>query len=119
MSRTRTLRLGLYADEAHLAWAGALVDGAVAARRARLVERTVLRTLPGSRTTTAYLYDDLAEQWALEHPGHDAGGREPVELRVRLVCSLRTWRAVRKAVLRALCPQGAQPHVCRVPWCVS
>ncbi|CAM5556465.1 hypothetical protein [Streptomyces griseomycini] len=117
--RTRLLRFGLYADEEGLAWAGALVDGAVAARGARLVGRTVLRTLPGSGATTADLYDHLAEQWARENPGRSAGAREPVELRVRLVCSLRTWRAVRKAVLRDLCPRGTAPHVCRVPWCAA
>ncbi|MFC8367210.1 MULTISPECIES: hypothetical protein [unclassified Streptomyces] len=118
--RTRHLRFGLYADEEGLAWAGSLVDGAVAASQgARLVERSVLRTLPGSGMTTADLYDHLAEQWAWEHPGQSGGAREPVELRVRLVCSLRTWRAVRKAVLRGLCPQGASPHVCRVPWCAA
>ncbi|MFD8520290.1 hypothetical protein ACFV2D_09765 [Streptomyces capillispiralis] len=119
MSRTRTLRLGLYADEEGLAWTGALVDEAVAAHGARPVGRSVLRTLPGSGRTTAYHYDHLAEQWAVEHPGDDGGGREPVELRVRLVCSPRTWRAVRKAVLRGLCPEGPAPHVRRVPWCTA
>ncbi|MFF9487079.1 hypothetical protein [Streptomyces sp. NPDC014676] len=115
--RTRLLRFGLYADDEGLAWAGSVVDRAMAPRSARIVGRDVVRTLPGSGMTTADLYDHLAEQWAWEHPGRSGGAREPVELRVRLVCSLRTWRAVRKAVLRGLCPQGTAPHVCRVPWC--
>ncbi|CAL9523945.1 hypothetical protein [Streptomyces sp. Tu 3180] len=114
--RTRTLRFGLYADEEALAWVDTIVDGAVASRGARIAGRTVARTSPDGGTTTAELYDFLAEQWAWEHPGQSGGTREPVELRVRLVCSLRTWRAVRKAVLRGLCPQGTAPHTCRVPW---
>ncbi|MDT0405215.1 MULTISPECIES: hypothetical protein [Streptomyces] len=117
--RTRLLRFGLYADEEGLAWAGSVVDRATALHNARTVGRDVVRTLPGSGTTTADLYDHLAQQWAWEHPGRSSGAREPVELRVRLVCSLRTWRAVRKAVLRGLCPRGAAPHVCRVPWCAA
>ncbi|GGW45080.1 hypothetical protein [Streptomyces griseoloalbus] len=117
--RACTLRFGLYADEEGLAWVESLVDGAVASRSARIAGRTVLRTLPDSGMTTADLYDHLAEQWALEHPGRGSGAREPVELRVRLVCSLRTRRAIRKAVLRGLCPQGSAPHTCRVPWCAA
>ncbi|MET7293301.1 hypothetical protein ABZS79_14400 [Streptomyces griseoloalbus] len=117
--RARVLRFGLYADEEGLAWVESLVDGAVASRSARITGRTVRRTLPDSAMTTADLYDHLAEQWAWEHPGHDGGAREPVELRVRLVCSLRTWRAIRKAVLRDLCPRGPAPHTCRVPWCTA
>ncbi|MFC8424558.1 hypothetical protein ACFUN7_27370 [Streptomyces sp. NPDC057236] len=116
--RARLLRFGLYADEEGLAWAASVVDRAVESRNARAVGRSVVRTLPGGMTT-ADLYDHLAQQWAREHPGRSGGAREPVELRVRLVCSLRTWRAVRKAVLRGLCPQGTAPHVCRVPWCAS
>ncbi|NGO70185.1 hypothetical protein [Streptomyces boncukensis] len=114
--RTRTLRFGLYADEEGLAWAGRLVADAVASHSARTVDVTVARTLPGSDLTTADVYDLLAEQWTAEHPGQDSGTREAVELRVRLVCSLRTWRAIRKQVIRALCPEGSAPHVCRVPW---
>ncbi|GAA4960285.1 hypothetical protein GCM10023238_29180 [Streptomyces heliomycini] len=117
--RTRLLRFGLYADEEGLTWVGALADGAVAAHGARPVGRDRAARPAGSGMTTADLYDDLAEQWARENPGRSAGAREPVELRVRLVCSLRTWRAVRKTVLRDLCPQGAAPHACRVPWCTA
>ncbi|MFK0119442.1 hypothetical protein [Streptomyces sp. NPDC090994] len=107
--RTRSLRLGLYGDAEGLAWAGGVVDEAVAVRGARVVERTVVTALPED-------YDHLVEQWAWEHPGEDPGRRKVVELYVRLRCSLRVWRAVRKAVLRGLCPEGDRPHVCRVPW---
>ncbi|MBI0293836.1 hypothetical protein JBE04_04845 [Streptomyces sp. PRKS01-29] len=112
----RTLRLGLYADEQGLAWVGELVHAAVGARSARIVRETVVRTFPGSELSTADVYDLLAEQWAVEHPGRSSGAREPVELRVHVVCSLRTWRTIRKAVIRALCPEGTAPHACRVPW---
>ncbi|POX42654.1 hypothetical protein C3486_03515 [Streptomyces sp. Ru73] len=114
--KTRTLNFGLYADDEGLAWAGRLVDEAVASRGARLVGKSVVRTVGDGGLPTAELYDFLAEQWAWEHPGQDSGAREPVHLKVRLVCSLRTWRAIRKAVLRSLCPEGSAPHACRVPW---
>ncbi|MEU6476194.1 hypothetical protein ABZ858_04760 [Streptomyces sp. NPDC047017] len=113
--RTRTLRFGLYADEQGLARVREILAAAVAARSARIAEETVVRALDGG-TTTAEAYDLLAEQWAWEHPGGDSGAREAVELRARLVCSLRTWRGVRKAVLKGLCPEGDAPHVCQVPW---
>ncbi|MFJ7154217.1 hypothetical protein ACIQUQ_04700 [Streptomyces sp. NPDC101118] len=114
--RTRTLRLGLYADAEGLAWTLGLVEDAVRARSARIAGTAVAHTLPGGHVTTAEMYDVLVDQWAWEHPGQDPGTREAVELRVRLVCSLRTWRAVRKTVLRTMCPPSTEPHVCRVPW---
>jgi hypothetical protein len=117
--RTRTLRFGLYADEQGLAWVSGLVDEAVAARRARIAAKTVAHTIPGSGLTTADAYDHLAEQWVWENPGQSSGAREAVELRVRLACSLRTWRAIRTTVIRTMCPEGAGPHVCRVPWAAA
>ncbi|MFE7272217.1 hypothetical protein [Streptomyces sp. NPDC057623] len=109
--RTRTLRFGLYADEQGLAWVKGLVDEVVGAREARIVGETVEHS--------ADAYDHLAEQWGWENPGQSSGAREAVELRVRLACSLRTWRTIRKAVIRALCPEGTGPHVCRVPWAAA
>ncbi|MGW2180588.1 hypothetical protein ACWCXX_21290 [Streptomyces sp. NPDC001732] len=117
--RTRILKFGLYADEQGLAWVQGLVDAAVVSQSARIVDRTVGRTFPGSGLTTADAYDHLAEQWVWENPGVDSGAREAVELRVRLVCSLRTWRAIRKTMIRTLCPAGAAPHICRVPWAAA
>ncbi|CAM5495535.1 hypothetical protein SXANM310S_03509 [Streptomyces xanthochromogenes] len=123
--RTRKLRIGLYADEAGLVWVRGLVDQAVRTRRlhrsrsARTLEVDIARFLQGGRLATAEMYDLLAEQWAIEHEGGDSGAREPVELRVSLVCSLRTWRVIRKEILRTLCPEGMEPHLCRVPWCTA
>ncbi|MER7825996.1 hypothetical protein BCL76_102424 [Streptomyces sp. CG 926] len=114
--RTRVLRFGLYADEPGLAWVRGLVADAVGSRSARIMEMSVLRTLPGSGMPAAEMYEHLVDQWDIEHPGEGRGGREPVELRVDLDCSLRTWRAVRAAVIEGLCPEGAGRHVCRVPW---
>ncbi|MBP8531659.1 hypothetical protein [Streptomyces sp. MK37H] len=114
--RTRTLRFGLYADEQGLAWVRELVETAVGSRSARIVSESVAHTFPGSELTTADVYDLLAEQWAVEHPGQSSGAREAVELRVHLGCSLRTWRAIRKTVIKALCPEGMAPHACPVPW---
>ncbi|WP_328963574.1 hypothetical protein [Streptomyces virginiae] len=114
--RTRTLRFGLYADEQGLAWVEGLVADAVGSRSARITGESVLRTLPGSGMPTAEMYDHLAEQWDIEHPGESRGAREPVELQVDLACSLRTWREIRATVIRTLCPEGTAPHTCRVPW---
>ncbi|MFF4421224.1 hypothetical protein ACFY04_10640 [Streptomyces sp. NPDC001549] len=114
--RTRELRFGLYADEQGLAWVGQLVEDAVGPRSARIIGETVVDTHPGSGLSTADMYDFLAEQWDVEHPGHSSGARRAVELRVRLECSLRTWRAIRRTVTGTLCPEGTAPHTCRVPW---
>ncbi|MFJ7590633.1 hypothetical protein ACIQZO_25265 [Streptomyces sp. NPDC097617] len=110
------MTFGLYADEQGLAWVESLVEDAVPSRNVRIVGATVAHTFPGSGLTTADAYDYLARQWAVEHPGRGSGERRPVELRVRLVCSLRTRRAMHKAVIKALCPEGERPHACRVPW---
>lgn len=107
---------GLYADGQGVARVRGIVGDAVAARSASIVAEDVSHTAFGCDAPTADIYDHLAEQWDLEHPGQDSGAREPVELRVRLRCSLRTWRAIRKEVIRSLCPEGMAPHVCRVPW---
>ncbi|MCX5163575.1 MULTISPECIES: hypothetical protein [unclassified Streptomyces] len=117
--RTRILRFGLYADEQGLAWVRELVDQTVGSRSARIVKVDIARTYPDSDLTTAEMYDFLTEQWAIEHPGQNSGEREAVELRVHLACSLRTWRAIRKVVIRTLCPAGMAPHTCRVPWCAG
>ncbi|MEU1042554.1 hypothetical protein ACFYP4_14955 [Streptomyces sp. NPDC005551] len=117
--RTRSLSFGLYADEQGLAWARQLVEEAVGSHSAQIVRETVAHTVFGSELTTADVYEFLAEQWACEHPGQSSGARQPVELCVYLVCSLRTWRAIRKAVIKALCPEGMAPHICRVPWIAS
>lgn len=114
--RTRVLKFGLYADEQGLAWARKLVEDAAGSRSARIISETVAHTFPGSELSTADVYDFLAEQWAAEHPAQSSGARHLTELRVHLVCSLRTWRAIRKTVIKTLCPEGTAPHACRVPW---
>ncbi|MFE5718032.1 hypothetical protein [Streptomyces erythrochromogenes] len=110
--RARRLRLGLYADEQELAWVRSLVEDAVGSRKARILGGTVAITVDDG-------LDFLAEQWAVEHPGRSGGSRQQVTMDVSLGCSLRTWRAIRKAVLTALCPEGSGPHICRVPWTVG
>jgi hypothetical protein len=80
--RTRTVRFGLYADEQGLAWVKGLVAEAVGARSARIVRATVAHTFPGSGSTTADVYDHLAEQWEWEHreqwrPGSGRAARPP------------------------------------------
>lgn len=117
--RTRVLKFGLYADEQGLAWVSKLVGEAVGSRSARIVDEAIVRILPGSELSTADVYDHLAEQWAVEHPAQSSDARETVELRVHLLCSLRTWRAIRKTVIKTLCPESMAPHICRVPWAAA
>ncbi|WP_327360210.1 hypothetical protein [Streptomyces sp. NBC_01296] len=106
--RTRALAFGLYADEEGLAWVRALVEDVVGSHSARIIDMT---TSPVAGTD-----DFLARQWAAEHPGRASGARQPVTLRLHVMCSLRTRRALRKAVIAALCPEGEALHTCRVPW---
>ncbi|MFI6150710.1 hypothetical protein [Streptomyces sp. NPDC051109] len=105
---TRDLAFGLYADEEGLAWVRALCENVVGSHSARIVDTT--------RTPVTDADDFLARQWAVEHPGRASGARQSVTLRLRVACSLRTRRALRKAVIAALCPEGAALHTCRVPW---
>ncbi|WP_374776904.1 hypothetical protein OG756_33285 [Streptomyces sp. NBC_01310] len=117
--RTRRLAFGLYADEQGLAWVEGLVEDAVRSRNARntrIVSATVAHTVPGSGLPTADLYDYLAHQWAVEHLGQSSGARQAVELRVRLVCSRRAHRVIRRTVIHTLCPEESAQHACRVPW---
>lgn len=117
--RTRKLTFGLYADEQGLAWVEGLARDAVRSRNARNTRITgvsVAHSLPGSEGSTADAYDFLAHQWAVEHPGQRSGERQAVELSVRLVCSRRAHRVIRRTVINALCPEGTDPHACRVPW---
>ncbi|MDA5283869.1 hypothetical protein ACWGHM_13595 [Streptomyces sp. NPDC054904] len=106
--RTRDLTFGLYADAEGLAWVKTLIEDAVGSRGARIVGM--------NETSPADAYDFLAQQWAVEHPARNSGARQPIELRVRLVCSLRKRRTLRNTVIAALCPQGTASHRCRVPW---
>ncbi|GAA3116799.1 hypothetical protein GCM10017687_33020 [Streptomyces echinatus] len=80
---TRDLRFGLYADEEGLALVEGIVRRAVEPRSARILRWSVARTVVDGGLTTAYLYDHLAEQWAVENPGRAGGARRPVELHVR------------------------------------
>ncbi|NSC22970.1 hypothetical protein FM076_18100 [Streptomyces albus subsp. chlorinus] len=111
----RWLRFGLYADEDGVELVKDLVRREARGRAVRLVEWREEREVLGG-VPVAELYEELGRQWAYEHPGEDPGARQPVELAVGVRCSLKVWRALRKAVLGALCPEGDAPHVCRVPW---
>lgn len=117
--KTRKLTFGLYADDQGLAWVEGLVENAVRSRNARntrITSTTVADSLSGSEGSPADAYDFLAHQWAVEHPGHSSGERRAVELRIRLVCSRRAHRVIRRTVISTLCPEGSAPHACHVPW---
>ncbi|MGI5349806.1 hypothetical protein ACQEU8_16675 [Streptomyces sp. CA-250714] len=112
----RWLRCGVFADDEGLEFVRDVIRREVAARSATLVGPLEVRGELGGGVSAEEMYGDLREQWEIEHPGQDPGARRPVEVAVRVRCSLRVWRALRKGVLRGLCPEGDAPHVCRVPW---
>ncbi|MEU2719722.1 hypothetical protein ACFW4X_11000 [Streptomyces smyrnaeus] len=112
----RWLRFGVFADEEGLEFVRDVIRRELAARRVTVVGPLQERDRLDDGCTAEYLYGDLREQWEIEHPGQDAGRRRPLEVAVRVRCSLRVWRAVRKGIIRGLCPEGNGPHVCRVPW---
>ncbi|MEU8465925.1 hypothetical protein [Streptomyces sp. NPDC029003] len=105
--RTRGLAFALYMDAEGLERVQGLIADAVEASSARVV---------GMSAVPADGYGFLAQQWDVEHPGRSRGARRPVELRVRLACSLRTRRELRKALIATLCPAGQAEHVCPAPW---
>ncbi|MFI8850375.1 hypothetical protein ACIGW3_09320 [Streptomyces sp. NPDC053499] len=112
----RWLRFGIFADGDGVAFVEDVVRREVAGRCATVVGWRVVGGDLGGGVTAEEMYGDLREQWVVEHPGEDPGDRRPVEVAVGVKCSLRVWRALRKGILRELCPQGDAPHVCRVPW---
>ncbi|MFB7593563.1 hypothetical protein [Streptomyces sp. NPDC056160] len=73
------MKFGVYADEEGLAWVGGLVAEASRARGARLVGQTVVGGVvdAGSGLATAEMYDFLAQEWALEHPGRSRAPANP------------------------------------------
>ncbi|WP_424216492.1 hypothetical protein ACN20G_30635 (plasmid) [Streptomyces sp. BI20] len=108
--RGRRIVVGLYGDEADLAWARELVTARARASARRAPVRAVLRPDTGGH------HEELAEQWGHERPGVDPGPRRTVELTVRVACSRRSWLRLRRELPALLCPAGAGPHVCRTPW---
>ncbi|MGW0731343.1 hypothetical protein [Streptomyces sp. NPDC002851] len=70
--------------------------------------------------TVAELYEELPEQWRVEHPGRDAAGRDVYEVRAGgLAVSEREAREVLDALLRLLCPDPEHIGPCAVPWSSS
>lgn len=114
--KARSLNFVLYADERGMEWIKGITESAARARGTRVVTWQQERTSGAGIGPLDNAYGFLAQQWAYEHPGETPGGRHLVELRVGVVCSLRVWRALRKTVLREMCPEGNAPHACRVPW---
>ncbi|MBO8195541.1 hypothetical protein ITI46_28405 [Streptomyces oryzae] len=112
----RWLRFGVYADDEGLEFVQDVIRRELAGRCAAPAGLWVRTGELGGGVTAEEMYGDLREQWAVEHPGEDPGARRPAEVAVRVKCSLRVWRALRKGILRGLCPEGSGPHVCRVPW---
>lgn len=110
--KARKLIFGLYADRSGLNWVEDIIRSA-ACERGVCVQRTEVCSYPDADIPD---YGFLGDQWRDEHPGKRPEDRRPVELRATVPCSLRVWRALRKEVLRRMCPEGNHPHTCEVPW---
>ncbi|MFC4868809.1 hypothetical protein [Streptomonospora arabica] len=64
--------------------------------------------------TVAGLYDELPQQWAIEHPGRDPRGRTTAQVRFGVVTEAPD--AVHEALCGLLCPEPLHPGPCPVPW---
>ncbi|MEV4870756.1 hypothetical protein [Streptomyces syringium] len=114
--KARALNFVLYADERGMEWVKQITKSAARERGTRVVTWQQAWTSDAGSEPPDDAFDFLAQQWAYEHPGEAPDGRRLVELRVGVVCSLRVWRALRKTVLRKMCPEEDAPHACQVPW---
>lgn len=64
----------------------------------------------------AEFYDDLPQQWRIQHPGADSGSRSVHELRVGLLTSRPRMDVLRDELTRVLCPDPEHDSPCPIPW---
>ncbi|MEV0371781.1 hypothetical protein AB0I10_18445 [Streptomyces sp. NPDC050636] len=72
-------------------------------------------TEPGGMPLTEF-YDELPEQWRIEHPGADPGSREIHEIRVGLPVSRQQMDRLREELARVACPDPEHRSPCPIPW---
>ncbi|QKW09014.1 hypothetical protein HUT18_24160 [Streptomyces sp. NA04227] len=61
-------------------------------------------------------YDELPEQWRIEHPGAEPGARRVHEIRVGTLAGGREAEALSEELTRVLCPDPEHSSPCPVPW---
>ncbi|MFD0381826.1 hypothetical protein ACFQ2B_03625 [Streptomyces stramineus] len=64
----------------------------------------------------AGLYEELPEQWRVEHPGQEPGERTVTELRVGVLGDTGQLRELLDALTALACPDPVHPGPCPVPW---
>ncbi|MGH4032300.1 hypothetical protein ACQB60_25570 [Actinomycetota bacterium Odt1-20B] len=70
----------------------------------------------GGGMSIAEFYDELPEQWRVEHPGEDPGERENYEIRVGVVVTHAEMEELRDRLTRVACPDPGHASPCPVPW---
>ncbi|AJE82494.1 hypothetical protein SLNWT_2118 [Streptomyces albus] len=112
------IQVGVYADEEG-------VRGSVDGFARLLGERGVPHALQvaGPQETTgpggmplAEFYEELHEQWRIEHPEASPGTRAVHEIRVGVLGSREEVDALREELTRVLCPDPEHPSPCPIPW---
>ncbi|SDG75070.1 hypothetical protein SAMN05421505_107179 [Sinosporangium album] len=119
------LRMGLYGAEAATEEltdkARSLLDEH--SRRAPIVRAWALSSIPGDQPTepgseeeltVSELYEELPEQWRLEHPGAEPGDRRVIELRIGVYGD--GLRELLDELSRLACPEPEHSSACPVPW---
>ncbi|MFC4562978.1 hypothetical protein ACFO4E_14030 [Nocardiopsis mangrovi] len=71
---------------------------------------------PGDPMTVAELYAELAEQWSVENPGREPGGRAVRELRVGVLADPALRRGLQDRLAALACPDPGHAGPCPVPW---
>lgn len=72
-------------------------------------------TAPGGMPLTEF-YDELPQQWRIEHRGADPGARQVHEIRVGLLAPEEQRDDLRAELTRVACPDPEHSSPCPVPW---
>ncbi|MDA3649613.1 hypothetical protein LZ318_08180 [Saccharopolyspora indica] len=77
------------------------------------------RTPAGGHMPLTEVYDELPEQWRLQHPATDPGSRRIHEIRIGLVTAHPETAPIRDALTRVICPDPEHTSPCPIPWSAS
>ncbi|MER7077320.1 hypothetical protein SAMN02982929_04734 [Saccharopolyspora kobensis] len=77
------------------------------------------RTPAGRDMAISEVYDELPEQWRLQHPAADPGSRHIHEISIGLVTAHPETTPIRDALTRVICPDPEHSSPCPIPWSSS
>ncbi|RKT82390.1 hypothetical protein SAMN05421805_11640 [Saccharopolyspora antimicrobica] len=115
------IRFGIYATPDD---AARITEGCGAVLRESGVAHELSLTGP-ERTASAEdmplteVYDELPEQWRLQHSATDPGSRRIHEIRIGLATGHPESAPIRDALTRVICPDPEHPSPCPIPWSSS